>query len=488
MFSLLFLYPTNVYGLSILSFRLEGNCYFTIESPLGKIGMDFEKGYSIFPEEVVYQFISSTLYYVTLVDPKEGTYKIRVVGRGYPSYCKVTVSTRKIEGGTTFEKSLSFNLNRGESLKAGFMVYKFNGDIQLWNLAPGSGREPLDETYKPYLRVLPNNIRVGFLNGENQAIPILIKVPSCIPPGETSCVILPAKNITISITNITGGEAPVSFFPLDHLNLSANNFPLDAGASKIVWLKVKIPENIRKVEHNGFITIKSKDIGENVILLDLDPQGPTIINPLLPYPSISFERGEVTLNFFETTNKSEIQIDIPEEANLSLWKLLVNFSRNLEIPTSISIKHLTEEELESENISIASVGNERDVYQILEINSEENLIRGTKLIFKVPKEWLGDKEIALLKFEGNTWKPQNIEIESKDSKYIYFSTTSPTLSIYLITKFEPASTPLISELSPKDYFTYIYIGVAILILILVLIFVLRKRRKPKPEYSYYLTK
>jgi PGF-pre-PGF domain-containing protein len=467
--------------LTYLNIMLRGECFLTVRASYGTgiIGMDFEKGYASTQEGVVYSGLYMEPQYAIFVNPKEGEYQITIVGKSeWGDNCELDVSL--IKGSTTtFSKTLSEYLKKGESREVGFVVYKFESyydtTYQLWNIAPGSGKEALSEgLHKPYLEIIPNSIKIGLSAGENQEIPIIVKTPRCIPPEASSCSIVPINDITFSVTDLIGGEAPSFELPKNYTSFSDNGFSVEANSSKIIKLKVKNPKEVYKITYSGYISIKSS-VGYNVIFVEADSDNVTETDPAVEFPTIAFDSEKAIASFQEISKDKESEIEIPKELNLPVNKIRFQPTDNLS-NLQIITRNLKENDLMNMNISIIN----KTLYQYFEIikNNDDKNIANIEVEFKVNKSWIENNNISsvnLFKFENNSWKSLKTEKISEDSNSVYYNAFSTTLSLFaIIGDVKPASGP--QNLEAFQWYIYL---VPLVVVIFLVIFLIKKFKKSK---------
>jgi PGF-pre-PGF domain-containing protein len=478
--------------LTYLDLLLKGNCFLTVKLSDNTIaGMDFEKGKANVPQKAIYSGLYSEPQYLIFVNPDPGSYYLTLVGRNEGT-CELEIKLSKGEK-ITFTKTFSESFKKGEMLEAGFTLYKFENydpvkriyDItyQAWNIAPGSGKEALSEGFhRPYLEVVPNFIKIGFLTGKNQEIPIIIKTPSCVPPGETSCSIVPAKDITFSLHEI----------PEDYTSFSENNFSIEANSSKNIKFKVKIPESAS--EFSGYIYVKSS-VGNNIIVVDGEAEEITETEPIIELPIITFDTEEAIAKFRKLSKNTKTEIEIPKEMDLPFTDIkfqALNYLENFQIITKI----LKEGELANKNIPKI----DKNVYRYVEIIKEgidDKNITNIQVGFKVNKNWIKENEIdanriKLFKFKDNSWMVLETEKTSEDANSVYYKTSPPDLSTFVIAgeKVEKMSSSKEKETTfggenvPKRTPAGIifWIGGSIVILIIVgivIYFFFKKKKTPK---------
>lgn len=421
--------------------------------------MNYEKGFAETQEKVVYSGLNIDPQYVILVNPSSGSYYVDVVGNGED---ECSLSILLFQGSDiVFNRTFTKHFKMGELQQTWFNVRQFGPYFDIWE-------SEIEELHKPYLEVVPDLIRIGLYAGKNQDIPIILKTPARIPPTGVSGVIIPAENVTFSVTKLIGGGAPAATLK-DIISFSENGFSIPPNSSKIIKAQLKIPEEFRNTTYIGYIFVKSS-IGDDVIFVSAFYDNITTIEPLITFPIISFEDGKVIANFGKM-EKGINFIDIPPEVNLSIKNLEIESKTNL-TDVRIITEILTEDKLIAKNISKI----DKFVYQYLEItknNIANKDISYIKIKFQVHKKWIKEKEINLIKlfkFENNTWKSLETSKISEDINFIYYEGISPAFSVYAI------GGEKTKELIPDFLNWHFYISVIVTIVIVIAVFVWKKSK------------
>jgi len=450
--------------LTYLNIFLRGDCFPTVKLPDNTIGgMDFEKGYATVPQKAVYSGLYMQPQYLIFINPDPGAYYISIVSNR-EGICELEVQLMK-GSATTFSKTLSENLKKGEIREAAFTLYKFENydptnriyDVtyQIWNIAPGSGKEALSEGFhKPYLEIIPNFIKIGILAGENQEIPIIIKTPPCIPPSGTSCSIIPAKNITFSLHDI----------PEEYVTFSENDFLVEASSSKIIKLKIKTPQSTNQLE--GYIYVKSS-IGENIIGVNFTSDEITETEPPIELPLISFDTEKIIAKFMKLSKNVTSEIETPTEMDLPITNIKFQAINDLQ-DFKITMKSLKEEELINKNIKKINKKSYNYV-EIVKENINDQNITTAYIGFRVNKNWIRENKInlnrvKLFKFENNSWRVLKTEKIFEDGSMVYYKAFSPGLSIFVIAE---------KSLLPFQWY-FIVIPIILIIILMIFIIILKK--------------